>query len=342
MYCLTLLFLELKRILRTPAKLLCLLFLLATTSVLGCLLPADAPPSLTIGVFPQGTLAQETLRILIETADYQTVRYDSAEQLKRDVLSGRLHCGYHIYESEYSSKPVTVYGTQSSYLQPLLNQLVLSAYFEASLPHMTQDAFEKYGFSADANEALQKQHATANAMTIEIRTLGKETAVAPTISRSMQPLAYAVLISLFFAAAMLQALLLPTDIVKAHRQLSVLSGHAIASRLAPAAAEVLFWTGTLLLADGALNSFLEGDAYYPLMARVSVFLLLAIGAALLCLAACALRKNSFALLVLLPVWLIGSIFFSGALLSPALFPLGLGGLRFLSPAWYALQWLNLF
>lgn len=339
-YFFTLYRLRLKASLRSQTALLSAFFLLLTLGF-ALLLPGDAPAALSIGVLPQGETAWEAARILQSNGDYTVTAYEEPEALRGDVLSGSLHCGYEISSGQDLQKPVTVYYTETSYLRPLLDQLVLSAYFEANMPRMTQEFLDGKGYAgADAVELLEKQRREAKTMSVELRAVGRETPLPKAASQNMQPLLYAVLVSLFLAAAFVEALLVPGPMARAQTQLRVMSGHGAASVAAPVLARLTLYLAVLLAADAALNAIWAG-MYYPPAARLTMLPLLALAGALPALAANFLRKHTFVVAALPPLLLV-SVFCSGALIDPGQFPMGLGALRFLSPAWYALRWMAIF
>lgn len=328
--------LRLKAALRSATMITCAAFLLLTLTF-AALLPQGTPASLSIGVLPRGGIGADTAGILKQNGDYTVLLYDDAAAMRRDVLSGFLHCGYTVADEWMSDIPVTVYYTDGSYLRPLLDQLVLSAYFEAKLPRMTQEYLDGNGYGeADALALLEKQRREARTMEVELRTVGRETPPEDSPSKSMQPLLYAALSSLFLALAAVDALLAPASLAKAENQLRVMSGRRLASAAAPILARITVYLAVLAAADALLFQ-IWGSMYYPLEARAAGLGFLALAGAALGLAAARLRRWSAVLTVLLPPWILLSVFCSGALTDPALFPMGLGVLRFLSPAWYVLR-----
>lgn len=341
-YFLTLYRLRLKASLCSPVIIVTASFFLALTLTFAALLPVRAPAVLSIGVAAQGETAEAARDILLENGDYTVLPYTDVKKMRADILSGKLHCGYEIGDEWDFGKPVTVYDTQSSYLRPLLDQLVLSSCFEARLPYMTQEYLEKLGCTGkDAKKLLAEQRLEANTMTVELRAVGKGSAL-PENARSVQPLLYAVLVSLFLAVAVIGVLLVPGAYARAQGQLAAMSGHRLASMAAPALASLTLYLAVLLAADGALSILWGEGQYYPVMARVTLLPFLAALAALPTLTAGFLRRWAAVITVVIPPWLLVSVVCSGALADPATFPMGLGILRFLSPAWYALRWLAAF
>lgn len=328
--------LRLKALLRSPAIITGAVFLTLTLTF-ALFLPEGAPAALSVGLLPRGSIAEETAKILKDNGDYTVLSYGDEAALRQDVLSGELHCGYVVTDEWTGETPVTAYYTKGSYLRPLLDQLVLSAYFEAKLPRMTQEYLDSRGYGdADGMALLEKQRREARTMEIELRTVGRETPLEDPAAKNMQPLLYAVMASLFLALAVVEALLTPEAEARAQDQLRAMSGHRLASAGAPALARMTVYLFFLALADVLLHRIWD-SMYYPFQARMTALCLLALAGTALALAVGRLRRWSGVLVAMLPPWLLLSVFCSGALIDPALFPMGLGALRFLSPAWYALR-----
>ena len=292
--------LRLKAAFRSPVRLACVAVFLILVVAFGCLLPQKGPSGLTVGIVPEGETGKAAFTILKGNGDYQIEIYPDLESMQKDILTGNLHCGYRIGKAE-EAQPITAYDTEASYLRPLLDQLVLSAYFEADIRSIT-------GFTAPPGTA----------------------------SQSVQPLLYAVLASLFLAAAVLEALLPGEDCRLRLR----LTAHPFSNAISPAMATATIHLIGLLIAESLLNIILP-DPYYPLMARLTMLFLLALVSALPAAAAGSLRGRT-AIAALLPPWVLIGVFCSGALIDTAHLPAGLGLLRFLSPGWYALNWMRLF
>lgn len=327
--------LRLKAAFRSPVRLACVAVFLILVVAFGCLLPQKGPSGLTVGIVPEGETGKAALAILEGNGDYRIETYGDLQSMQKDILTGKIHCGYRIGKAE-DAQPVTVYDTESSYLRPLLDQLVLSAYFEAVTPNIAQKYLEQRNMEGDAAALLEKQRLEAKPLEADIRSITGLTAPPNTASQSVQPLLYAVLASLFLAASVLEALLPGEDC----RQRLRLTSHPFSNAAAPAMATVTIHLVGLLTAEGILSVVLP-DPYYPLMARLTMLFLLALVSAIPAAAAGCLRGRT-AIAVLLPPWVLVGIFCSGALIDTAHLPAGLGLLRFLSPGWYALGWMRLF
>ena len=243
--------------------------------------------------------------------------------MEKDILTGKLHCGYRIGKAE-EPQPVIVYNTEASYLRPLLDQLVLSAYFEAMTPHIARDYLEQRNLKGDITALLEKQREEAKPLEADIRSIQGFAVPPDTTSQSVQPLLYAVLASLFLAAAVLETLLPGEDCRQRLRLTATATVHLMA----------------LLAAEGVLSVILP-DPYYPLTARLTMLILLAFVSAVPAAVAGSLRGRT-AIATLLPPWVLIGVFCSGALIDTAHLPAGIGLLRFLSPGWYVLGWMRFF
>ena len=327
--------LRLKAAFRSPVRLACVAVFLILVVAFGCLLPQKGPSGLTVGIVPEGETGKAAFTILKGNGDYQIEIYPDLESMQKDILTGNLHCGYRIGKAE-EAQPITAYDTEASYLRPLLDQLVLSAYFEAMTPYMAQDYLKQRNLEGNVTALLEKQRQEAKPLEADIRSITGFTAPPGTASQSVQPLLYAVLASLFLAAAVLEALLPGEDCRLRLR----LTAHPFSNAISPAMATATIHLIGLLIAESLLNIILP-DPYYPLMARLTMLFLLALVSALPAAAAGSLRGRT-AIAALLPPWVLIGVFCSGALIDTAHLPAGLGLLRFLSPGWYALNWMRLF
>ncbi len=299
------------------------------------LLPDRQPSGLTVGLFAESQSGRDTAEILQKNASCRFLLFDSVEALERDLLAGKLHCGYRISDGE---NPVTALTTDGSYMRPLLDEVVLSAYAEARLPQDVRDYLMQAGLgSADVEGILAGLRGEATPMTITVQTVGKAS-VQALAEQSVSLLLYAVLTTAFLGCAVLSGLLAGDERKRALQQLSALSGRRLSGALAPALADVLLNLAVLVLTDVCISRLLPGG-YQP-AGRAALLLALALLGVAFRMLAAALRRFSGAVAALMPVWLLAGIFCSGSIISPELLPAGLGILRFFSPAWYLLRLLQ--
>lgn len=329
--------LRLKATLRSTAFLVSALCFLTLTVLFGILLPRQEQAGLTVGVLPESVIGKAAAELLLKNGDYQVVPYEDKAVMERDVLTGRLHCAYVLSDEWTEKHPVTVLSTEGAYLRPLMDQLVLSAYFHAKVPRMIGDYLGSLGYPGGEEEAaalIETERARSNAMEIVVRTIGSGEAMENgALKNGIQPLLYAVMVSLFVAVSLLGAMLSKEEDIRALGQLRALTGRKFSGVLAPALATALLYLallwGTTLLLSVLLGPMSRGGGL--------LYLLLALAAAGFSMAGARLRRHAAVVGALLPIWLMVSVFCSGALLDPKLLPMGLSFLRFLSPAWYALR-----
>lgn len=337
-YFATLLAFRLKSALCSVSFWICAACFLCLTAAFGLLVPDNSRAGLEIGVLAKSAVGADTADVLLENGDYTVTLYEDEERMGRDLLSGKLHCAY-LLSDEWSGTPVTVLETESSYLRPVLDQLVYCAYFEASIPKRVASYLDGIGYGVeDARALLEAQGQGFTPMTVQLRKLdtGAEMGQAKAGGEA-QPMLYAVMVSLFTAMTVLNALLSGQKDRAALLQLRRLTGRGISTAAAPAAADSLLNLLLLLAADACLSMLLGGQMLYQAHARLLMLFLLACGTALLALGLSQLRKSAGMAAAAIPLWLLAGMFCSGALVNPASFPAGLGLLRYLSPAWYVLQ-----
>ncbi|MEM1485740.1 hypothetical protein V6615_12850 [Oscillospiraceae bacterium PP1C4] len=331
-YFLTLLRMQLKSTLRSPVFLVSTGFFFALTTILAAILPQNEAVSLQAGVLTQTPAAVQTAELLFENTDYTFVEYTDQDTLERDVLKGVLHCGYLLGDNP----SMTALVTDASYMRPLLDEIVLAAYFKTRMPSIASEYLAQNGFdNAQVQSDYDQLSREATPMTVILQSTGAGD-VAALAQSSIQPLLYAVLVSLFLALSLLSVLLSDEGKARAAKQLAVLTRRPLATAFAPVLVNVLLHSAVLIAADALLSGFVRHSVYTG-MARFAALVVLAAVTALLTLGAAPLRRSANVMLYLLPFALLVSILCSGAIVSPSMMPAGLGVLRFFSPAWYALR-----
>ncbi|MEG1850164.1 MAG: hypothetical protein RR197_06360, partial [Oscillospiraceae bacterium] len=325
--------LELKRQLRDGAFWGCAALFAALVLGFAAVYPAPAPLSTSVGLLfdPARPIECEAAALLEQNEDYTFVSYppDAREALRRDLLSGALHCAYLLDERDPT--PVTVWETDGSLLRPIIDETVLSAWYTADIARQVERFFLSRGFSEGS--AVAPAVAASNAaLTLRFEAVGTA-APLPETGLSVAPLLYAVLISLFLLFVVLAALLSSGE----ERRVSALLTACLptcrrsAARAPPLARAVL--TAAVLLAVQAALLLFGVSASYSLGAQLALTLALTPCSALLAAAVARLRRFALPMLLLLPIGTAASVLFSGAILDPALLG-GIGLLRFFSPAWW--------
>ena len=234
--------------------------------------------------------------------------------------------------------PVTVYLTDASYMRPLTDEIVLAAYMDARAPGMAKAFLEDNGIDG-SNAALiyERLRISEPPLSLELHTRGEGASIEELTDSGVQPLLYAVLITVFFGVTVLSALLEAGGRAAAYRQLAVFSGHRAVTAFAPALAGVLINLAVLLAADGLMHALFLQDGAYGAGARVLAFCALSVLMAVISPLMSRLRRWTGIVVALLPPFLFIGIICSGAIVDPVLLPAGMGALRFLSPAWYFLR-----
>ncbi len=335
-YFATLLFVQLKSALRSAAFYVSTAFFLAVMLLLAAVLPENNGVNLQIGVTASGDIASAAADALLGNAGFTVTRYMDDDALRRDVRAGALHCGYRL--DDQMEPPVTVYLTDASYMRPLTDEIVLAAYMDARAPGMAKAFLEDNGIDgSNAAFTYERLRVSEPPLSLELRTRGEGAPIEALADSGVQPLLYAVLITVFFGMAVLSALLEGEGRAAAYRQLAVFSGHRIVTAFAPALAGVMINLAVLLAADGLMHALFLKDGAYNGRARVLAFCALSILTAVISPLMSRLRRWTGIVIALLPLFLLTCVVCSGAIVDPVLLPAGLGVLRFLSPAWYCLR-----
>lgn len=336
-YHMTLFALKLKTYLLRPFFLAGLAFLAVAMTLLAALVPQSAPLSLTVGILPVEEQAQPLANMISESSeDYQVVLYEQESQMRRDILSGKLHCGYLV--SLDSDAKIIALETSDSFMRPLIDEMVLSQLFAYQAPMMAEDFLNARQYHVqDVQAAYQDAADNSVPMTVEIRTVGEQKEIAQLASQGIQPLLYAVLVMAFLALALLSSLLSKDQ--DKQRYLALFSGHPVGTAMVSCLAQVLAYLLVLILADVFMNLFVM-SAQYTIAGRMALLLFLAVLGLLIQLAGAKVRKAGTVIAILVTPYMLFGILFSGAVISINLLPFWIQPLKFLSPAWYALELLS--
>ena len=333
---LRLVWLFLKQQVKSAAFVSATMVLLLLFASFALLMPDAQPVSAAIGLMfdsADGELAGACAPLLQSTA-LQFVYYPPSAniQMQQDVLSGRLHCAYTIDRD--LDAPFTVYETPGTFLTPITDELVFSAWFETQLLPLTQ-ALVQGEPAAQTRIAEEMTRLAQDGKPFGFNlTLNATLAPSSGNSGGLSPLLYAVLIALFLLCFAFSALLKP----RGEADLAVLLRQAAhrpyLPQLAAVIAQMLLYSGVLALCE-ILLLLLGVDTGYSLAARGTLILLLSVGGALLSFVLSRVRAGSPLLFGLL-LWAAVTVIFSGAIVSPEAFG-RLGILRYASPAWWLLR-----
>ena len=336
-YFFTLLRLRIKAGAASRTFLLTAVCFLALSAVLSAALPDSSRMSLEVGLVAEGERAERVTARLMQNEDYRFIRYPGQEAAEQAVLAGKLHCGYLLGAEE---PPIIALSTRSAYMRPLIDEIVFAAWFEEEMPVLAAERLTQNGFSdAQAHADFERLREEAEPMTVVLRQSGGQ-ALDTLAESSVQPLLYAALVSAFLAISLAAGLLGESGRDRAVRQLASVSGHPLATVFAGTLSQALLNLLVLVASDLLLGALLDHPAY-PLYARLAMLAILAVASALLTAVVSLSGRLRAVVPALLPPFLLVSILCSGALVRPELLPAGLGALRFLSPAWYALRLLSI-
>lgn len=333
-YFLTLLVLRLRTALQSAGFWLTCGIILAGAVLLAEVLPQGTTAGVSVGIYSQDQPFNQLSELLADNEDFDFVAYTDPTEVEREVLSGNLHCAYLFAQQ---TPPITVLETKSSYLRPLVDEIVLSAYLQLQTPMMVSEYLEQAGLPASAVEEdyarIQKE---TTPMTIQLKTAGNVPKIEQLAQSSVQPLLYALLATAFPIAALVSVLLAGERRAAEQRYLATFSGRPILTLLAPVFADALLYSALLIAADLLMNRLVIHPVY-GVQARLIALLVLAIISALFQLTGALIKRFGDAVSYTLPLFAVVSVFCSGALINPLYLPVGLGALRFLSPAWYFLR-----
>jgi len=308
---------------------ICLAMLLLITGF-AILAPDSASPSAKVGIIFENSdqSLYQSCCYLLNLQEMDFIRYHDEQLLRRDVMSGKLHCGYKL--DPIAETPITVFETAGSMLTPVLDELVFSAWFES---HMLDSTPELYGsnyssFIASEIERLGLQSRPL-AIDIKINTLssGKNTDAF-----SLESVLYSVFVPLILLSATFCALLSPESEKDTLGLLFSNGSRKIGTAFFSAQAVCFF---AVTLAFELMMSLLSISNSFTFAARIlSVLLLAAASAAIFCLFL-KTKPNTF-ILFFAVVWAAVSIVFSGAFVSPVIFG-SFEPIKYLSPSWLLLR-----
>lgn len=327
-----------KHLLRSGVFWCCGIFLVLLVTLFAWVTPERQPVSMQVGLLDLSgsEYSAAVIKQLLENEDFRFVQYEAHElsDMQEDLVKGELHCAY-LWNTAADTPPITVFETDASYMRAIMDELVLSAWFEVNAVPLVEELMQQHQLEqtipvAKALETAREEKPLA----VYFEYVGMAGAV-PVQGIDSHPLFYALLICVFLLFAILLPLL--SDAGNSEFSRLIAAGaprRRAAAWLAPALARALLLGGVLLGADLLASGFMQST--YPLPARLMMAAILAVFAAGISPLISRLRGHALPLLMILPVWMAVSIVCSGALIDPVLLgPAGI--LRFLSPAWYLLQ-----
>lgn len=329
---LTLLFFKSRLLNRSFCAIAAVLLILISGFSLLC--PQPSVSSATVGLIYDSSNQDlsELCQQLLTLEEVQFIRYIEEEQMRDDVVSGKLHCGYKINND--SKTPITVYETEASFLTPALDELVFSCWFESDMLKNASDLY-KDGQHAELIRQVITQNKLENRpfsvkISVNASALGGKYQ-----TYSLQPIVYAVFIPLFLLGCCFCAMLAPDSERNALDLLST-NGNKTIFYARFFAHQILFLL-LGILCEAIMAAAIPQNSFSISARLLCAVILSFMGAALFRLFE-KIKTNS-AVLLLLIVWAIFSTAFSGAIISPQLFG-GLELLKFISPSWLLLHFMS--
>ncbi|MBP1556830.1 MAG: hypothetical protein J6A76_02835 [Oscillospiraceae bacterium] len=314
---------------------LCAAIFLSLFTAFSLLCPEKQPISAQVGLSydKSDNELQTALEPLFDSDELRFLYYspDETDSMRRDIMLGKLHCGYLISDDEKS--PITVLENDGSILTPATDEIVFSAWFTARISDIAPKLYGGEKHAELIAEVMQRQSALAKPLTINIEIAKKsaEQQQYPTLAQ----LIYAVSISLCLCCAAFCGIFSPKN---GRQTVSLLC--ATASRksvlLCMALAQAVMFFALLILCELILAA-LGVAVPFSIPSRLLAAAVLAVG--------CAAITHLFANIKPRPVylcgmiiWSVGSVLFSGAIISPELFGAA-EWLKILSPAWLILKFM---
>lgn len=322
-----------KRQLLRKAFLLCSMMFLGLFAAFALLCPENQPLSAKIGISFEKSESEldSAFSPLFDSTDIRFVYYspDEIDMMKRDILLGRLHCGYLI--SSESEIPITVFENDGSILTPATDEIVFSAWFTAGIGDIAPTLCGSR-YAAFIAESVRQQ--TAKPLSITVKTA--EPSIENTDYSTVSPLIYAVSISMSICCAAFCGVFSPKE-EKNTLALLCLNHNRTRVSASMAFSQAILYFSLLILGEVIL--LLLGTAIpYSLFARILANVITAVF--------CAAASHIFAIIAPRPLilfgvmlWSVGSVLLSGAIFAPELLG-NMSWLKFLSPAWFILKFMT--
>lgn len=297
------------------------------------LCPDPSPSSASVGLIYDHSdpLLSQNMQQLLELEELRFIRYIEEEQMCRDIMSGKLHCGYSVDIN--SQTPIAVFETDASFLTPAIDELVFSSWFETV---MLQKAPRLYGEGKHAeliSESISRSRLQNKPFTVEIK-VNAASSGGEYAGYSLLPVVYAVMIPLLLLGSCFCAMLAPggeRDTLSLLSGSDCVKGRTLLARFASHA--VLFFILSVIC--DAVICISVGQNSFSLPSRLICAVLISLTSAVLFELFSKIKSNS-AVILLIMILSALSIIFSGAFVSPELFG-GLEPLKYISPSWLLLR-----
>lgn len=330
--CRRLIFLFIKQQLAEKVFLLSSALFLTLFSAFALLCPENQPLSAEIGISFEKSESEldSAFSPLFDSTDIRFVYYspDEIDMMKRDILLGKLHCGYLV--SGVSEIPITVFESEGSILTPAADEIVFTSWFTSRIGDIAPDLYGGRHSELIA-EAVERQRQSAKPFSLDISF--SEQPLQEEGYSAVSPLIYAVSVSMSICCAAFCSILTRGSSSQA---LSLLCADFGRKRilLCRAAAQAMLYFSLLLCCEVIL-ALSSAALPFGITARLVAAAVSAICCAAVGLTFSVSAPRSAPVCVMM-LWSVGSVVFSGALISPELLG-SLQWLRFLSPAWFVLK-----
>lgn len=328
----TLIFLFIKQQLAERVFLLCAAIFLALFSAFALLCPESRPISAQIGVSFDSN-EKELKAAFSPIFDSHRLSFSyyppaEIENMKRDIMLGKLHCGYLV--STESDIPITVFENDGSILTPATDEIIFSAWFTARIGDIAPTLCGGRHSELIA-EVAEQQRLTAKPLTVII-----ENAQSPVQSNNysaVSPLIYAAAVSMSICSSAFCAVLTQNS---GRQAMKLLCSAAGKGRIVfcKAVSQAALYFSLLLICEAVLG--LIGAALpFSIAARAAAAAVTAVFCAAVGGIFSAITPSRATICAMM-LWSIGSVLFSGALISPELFGKA-EWLKLISPAWIVLK-----
>jgi len=304
--------------------------LLILTAGFSLLCPQPSPSSAEVGLMYDASNQEldALCRQLLTLEEVRFIRYIEEERLCADVISGRLHCGYKINNDRKT--PITVFETEASFLTPALDELVFSCWFEADMLQNAPQLYKDEHHAELINDTISRSRLENEPFSVNI-SVNAAASGGEYQHYSLLPIVYAVFIPLLLLCCCFCAMLSPDSEKNAVELISGSGGSILLARFF--AHQLLFLLLSLICEAGMSALILQNS--FSVLARLLCAVILSFAGAGLFQLFGKIKANS-AILLLMIVWAVLSIVFSGAFVSPELFG-GLAILKYISPSWLLLR-----
>ena len=347
--------LSLKRRLHNVSYLITSLFFLLLMTLIAWMIPLDDGPSASVGISYDTSqiAAVKTVSLLDENSSFHLVLYppEQLDQMKGDILAGNLIKGY-VLDSEFDQKISTgdivglveTYVGEGSVATLIIDEMIASAIVEVSAPYTAINYVNKKfdgGLSPSSDMTDYIEQVLADGPLISMDISGGDSTLPEDAQDNMElfPMLYAILITLFILSAVFGCLMESRTQTIGTKVMIARSNRPFSIYCAPLFAYLLTDIAVLIACDMMIGLFLPTNPYM-FSTRLLVVVILALFTTCFVLFLRQFKKWHAVITVLIPIFVMQNLFFSGAILNPVSLGTPLSLLRFISPSWYLLQLLN--